>query len=78
MIELLNDDCLKVLSDMAANKRRVIVGQKPSEANDEFEAYLCEYIFSNLLWLIFGNEKKIEIKQPQQKGRTKCLKLSLV
>lgn len=53
-----------------------IVGQKPNEANDEFEAYLCEYVFSNLLWLIFGNEKKIEIKQPLKKGSKKCLKLS--
>lgn len=51
-----------------------IVGQKPNETNDEFEAYLCEYVFSNLFWLIFGNEKEITITNPQHKKVKKCLK----
>lgn len=33
------------------------ISQSPELLNDEFEAYLMEYVFSECYWLLFGDSK---------------------
>lgn len=72
MIELINDDCTKVLNDVISNhqdRNIILVSDPPFNIRYHYNEYKDnkkEKEYYNMLWDIFGNRQSVIIHYPEQ------------